>query len=145
MKTGEAPSITEGALPASQGTRIILPSGGWWEINPTITHRDKRRIDRGTTIGMAEMLKDLGDVDLSKLKDSADKASSGGPMLAAAEDVMLLRCSSAWSFDGPIDTDSILDREEEDVAVVLAAMKTRYNMGPTSEAKEELKKDSLTP
>ena len=126
--------------------RVDLPSGNWWEIKSDITRADKRHIDNL----VSELAFDTMD-KLEKRGLSVDKLSglsspdTSGPRKWGneEEEAYLVRCSTAWSWDSEISSESIGERSNKDVDRVIARMRELYLEDDDKEGKS-LSDESLS-
>tara|TARA_Y100000310_G_scaffold320005_1_gene375957 strand:+ start:123 stop:575 length:453 start_codon:yes stop_codon:yes gene_type:complete len=126
--------------------RVDLPSGNWWEIKSDITRADKRHIDNL----VSELAFDTMD-KLEKRGLSVDKLSglsspdTSGPRKWGneEEEAYLVRCSTAWSWDSEISSESIGERSNKDVERVIAKMRDLYIEDDDKEGKS-LSDESLS-
>ena len=126
--------------------RVDLPSGNWWEIKSDITRADKRHIDNL----VSELAFDTMD-KLEKRGLSVDKLSglsspdTSGPRKwgSEEEEAYLVRCSTAWSWDSEISSESIGERSNKDVERVIAKMRDLYIEDDDKEGKS-LSDESLS-
>ena len=113
--------------------RINLPSGGWWEIKPALKHKDRREIDRRVRENAFELMKQMSGLDISAI---TPKAKQGATQISDEEGEAIVRvASTAWSFDGPINSETIDERDEDDFRVVLVAAIKQYQLDKVSEGK----------
>ena len=119
-----------------QPKRIELPSGGWWEFKPQITHGDWRYVEKQAQVQAVALMGEFEQAGLSLSRlmntDGNGAGADGGeatPLSPGQEDALLQRATTGWSFPEPV-TDPAAHglREEPDVRAVLAAMVDTYQL-----------------
>jgi len=115
--------------------RITFDGGEWWDIKEALTRGDRLAINEASQMAavtlMAKFSK-LG-VELETLQKTTTqlpetaRASLEAPDASPEEDnAMLLRGTTAWSWEQPVNLEAVLERDEAQTDAVLAAMRTLY-------------------
>lgn len=115
--------------------KIELPSGGWWEVKDKLSHGDHRWIAERAqedALGLVGRIEKVG-LDLERLRSMWGSGGSNGAGTTATspaeEDALLEKATVSWSFPEPVTRESILAREEKDVAFVLNGLRAFYGLG----------------
>lgn len=124
-----------------ESIRVELRNGQWWDIKPILTHIERRAIDKANqtaSLITTKAMQDLG-IDTAKLAaDAEEKVETIAKpkkksYMPEAEDLILLKGSAAWSFEGPINAQAIALMDGRDTKRVLAAMKKLYELEETDD------------
>lgn len=122
--------------------RIELSDGNWWEIQPFLTYRMRRRINemsRRSGLAFIKELQDAG-LDMDSMTAGRTAPTVQTDWMPEQEDAALLVGTVAWSYNQPVSEDSIGARDDREVQKVLRVMKGLYHLLELPEEQQEAEK-----
>ena len=113
--------------------RIIIEPDQWWDLKPYLTHGDQRAIDKVAQAAALDMMASVGNAgaaiqQMQGSKESENGTAAQAAMMPEAEDELLLRCTTGWSWPEPVSVESIGDKPSSVTKTVLEKAKTHYGL-----------------
>lgn len=113
--------------------RINVEPDQWWDLKDYLTHGDQRAIDKVAQAAALDMMASVNNVgsalqQLQGNKESENGSASTAAMMPEAEDELLIRCTTGWSWAEPVSVESIGDKPVSVTKLVLEKAKAHYGL-----------------